>query len=94
MKWMLCMGVLAMLAGCDASKDELESTKATLSSVTKERDDLKAQVTKLQQQVDTEKAELAKATAPATTATATKTTPPPANDAKGIAAKAKHGHKS
>ena len=25
MKWMMCIGVLAMLAGCDASKDELES---------------------------------------------------------------------
>lgn len=88
MRWMMCLGVVAMLAGCDASKPELESTKSTLATVSTERDQLRAQVTTLQQQLDAAKAELAKAkTAPPT---------PPAADAKHAAAPAahKHAHKS
>jgi hypothetical protein len=92
MKWMMCLGVVAMLVGCDASKDELESTKTTLASVTKERDDLKTQVGALQQQLDASKADLAKAKAApqAGTSTATKTPAPDAKDA----GKGKHAHKS
>jgi regulator of replication initiation timing len=86
---------VALLAGCDSSKQELETTKSTLSTMTKERDDLKAENTKLQQQLDATKAELAKATAPAApAATAAKT--PAATDAKkapAAADKSKH-HKS
>lgn len=93
MRWMMCIGVVAMLAGCDASKEDLESTKSALSTVTSERDQLKIQVTTLQQQLDVSKAELAKAkTASAPPAPAT------ATDAKHAAstapAKAKPVHKS
>jgi multidrug resistance efflux pump len=73
MKWVMGMGIVAMLIGCDASKDELASTKSTLASVTTERDNLKSQLATAQQQLDATKAELAKATASAT---------PPANGAK------------
>ncbi|HEX4460723.1 MAG TPA: hypothetical protein VIA18_22245 [Polyangia bacterium] len=87
---MMCIGVVAMLVGCDASKDELESTKTTLATITSERDQLRTEVTTLQKQLDDSKAQLAKATAPPAT-------PPPA-DAKHAAttppAKAKSAHKS
>ena len=93
--FLMCLGVVALLAGCDSSKQELDSTKSTLATMTKERDDLKAENTKLQQQLDATKAELAKATAPAApAATAAKT--PAATDAKkapAAADKSKH-HKS
>ncbi len=92
MKWMMCIGVVAMLAGCDASKDELESTKTTLASVSKERDDLKTQVSTLQQQLDATKAELAKAKAPAAASASTATKTPDGKD--GTVAKGKHSHKS
>jgi len=49
-----------MLVGCDASKAELDSTKSTLTSVTHERDDLKAQVATLQQQLTSTQGDLAK----------------------------------
>jgi peptidoglycan hydrolase CwlO-like protein len=97
MKWMMCLGVVSMLVGCDPSKAELESTKSTLTSVTQERDDLKAKLAASQQELATAKADLAKAkpAAPATAAATGKAAPP---DAKGGAAapaeKAKHGHKS
>jgi septal ring factor EnvC (AmiA/AmiB activator) len=85
--WMMGLGVLAMLAGCDSSKPELESTRSTLASVTKERDDLKNQLSTLQHQLDETKAELAKAkTPPPPQATAAKTPAAPA--------KAKPAHKS
>ncbi len=92
MKWMMCIGVVAMLAGCDASKDELESTKTTLASVSKERDDLKTQVSTLQQQLDATKADLAKAKATPAASASTATKTPDAKE--GTAAKAKHAHKS
>ena len=60
MKTMMCLGVLAMLVGCDASKAELDSTKTTLTNVTRERDELKAQVATLQQQLTITQGELAK----------------------------------
>ncbi|HEX3865979.1 MAG TPA: hypothetical protein VHV78_04470 [Gemmatimonadaceae bacterium] len=86
---MMCIGVVAMLVGCDASKDELESTKTTLATITSERDQLRTEVTTLQKQLDDSKAQLAKATAPPVT--------PPA-DAKHAAttppAKTKSAHKS
>jgi hypothetical protein len=79
-----------MLAACDASKDALETTKTTLASVQKERDELKTQVFTLQQQLDAAKSELAKAT-PAANKT-------PADAKAGTAAapaeKAKKAHKS
>ena len=69
MKTMMCLGVLAMLVGCDASKAELDSTKATLTNVTRERDDLKAQVATLQQQLTSTQGDLAKAKAAETGST-------------------------
>lgn len=61
MKAILCLGVLAMLVGCDGSRVELESAKSNLANVTRERDDLKVQVATLQQQLTTAKSDLAKA---------------------------------
>jgi predicted nucleic acid-binding Zn-ribbon protein len=96
MKWLMCIGVVAMLVGCDASKDELQSTKTTLASVQKERDDLKAQVTTLQQQLDVAKSDLAKAkaAAPSATATANKTAPAESKSGANAPAKTKKAHKS
>jgi peptidoglycan hydrolase CwlO-like protein len=96
MKWLMCMSVVALLGGCDSSKQELDSTKTTLNSVTAERDDLKTKNATLQQQLDAAKAELAKAkTPPAATAAATPAPTKTATDAKHPAAadKSKH-HKS
>ncbi|HWE30759.1 MAG TPA: hypothetical protein VHB97_22280 [Polyangia bacterium] len=100
--WMMCLGVVALLGGCDASKNELESTKTTLNSVTSERDNLRTQNADLQKQLDATKAQLAKATTPASPAagataatTASKTTKTPDAAAKHPAAeKGKHAHKS
>ena len=69
MKTMMCLGVLAMLVGCDASKAELDSTKTTLTNVTRERDELKAQVATLQQQLTITQGELAKEKAAETAST-------------------------
>jgi outer membrane murein-binding lipoprotein Lpp len=96
MKWLMCMSVVALLGGCDSSKQELDSTKTTLNSVTAERDDLKTKNATLQQQLDAAKAELAKAnTPPAATAAVTPAPGKTATDAKHPAAadKSKH-HKS
>jgi peptidoglycan hydrolase CwlO-like protein len=94
MKWLMCMSVVALLGGCDSSKQELDSTKTTLNSVTAERDDLKAKNATLQQQLDATKAELAKAKAPpAATAAATPAPTKSATEAKHPADKSKH-HKS
>jgi hypothetical protein len=99
MKAILCLGVLVMLAGCDGSRVELESTKATLGNVTRERDDFKVQVATLQQQLTTTKAELAKAKAAeppppadknAKPTMASKSSPP----GSSTASKNKHAHKS
>ena len=80
MKWMPCLGLMFLLAGCDESKAELESTKATVATVTKERDDLKTEVDSLKKQLEATKAEVAKAEAAAKTATPT----PPAAAAKPV----------
>jgi chromosome segregation ATPase len=101
MKAILCLGVVAFLASCDNSKQELATTQATLSDVTKERDDLKSKVASLQQELDTTKSDLSKEKAektekmPSNTMAATKApdTKGAAADAKA-AAKGKHGHKS
>lgn len=98
MKWLMCMSIVAlpMLGGCDQSKQELESTKATLTSVTAERDQLKTQNATLQKQLDDTKAELAKAKAPPAqqaAATAGATKPADAKKAAPAAEKGKH-HKS
>ena len=95
MRLIICFGAFALLAGCDASKDELESTKATLTTVTKERDDFKSQLAAAQQQIATDKAELAKAK----TAEAATKAPAPANGKSATApatpaAKSKNPHKS
>jgi hypothetical protein len=91
MRWISCLGLLAFLAGCDASKAELESTKTTLSSVMQERDNLKSQLTALHTELDATKAELAKAKAPAppppAAAAASKTPAPTAAPAKAKAHK-------
>jgi hypothetical protein len=94
MRWMMCLTVVAFLGGCDASKPELESTKTTLNNVTNERDQLRAQNTKLQQDLDATRAELAKAKAAPAPAAATAAKPAPAEDAKHPADKAKHAKKS
>jgi septal ring factor EnvC (AmiA/AmiB activator) len=85
MRIIMCLSVIALLAGCDTSKDELESTKSTLASVTKDRDDLKTQVGSLQQQLASVKADLEKEKA-AAAASAEKT----ATGAKGAAADKAH----
>ena len=90
MRWMMCIGVVAMMVGCDGSKEELESTKTTLATITSERDQLRSEVTALQKQLDDSKIQLAKATAapvapPADAKHAATTTPP---------TKTKSAHKS
>ena len=45
------MALLAVGAGCDQSKAELDQTKTQLQAVTTERDALKSQVASLQQQL-------------------------------------------
>ena len=61
MRNIMCLSVIALLAGCDgAPREELDSTKSTLATVTRERDDLQAQVARLQQLLDDAKADLAK----------------------------------
>ena len=60
MKLFMCLGVLALLVGCDGSKVELERTKTDLANTTKDRDDLKTQVATLLQQLTVAKADLAK----------------------------------
>ncbi len=100
MRAMMCLGVLAMLVGCDASKAELDSTKSTLTDVTKERDDLKAQVATLHQQLITAQGDLAKEKATETAANeksgkstvASKSTA--AEAAPAAKNKNKHAHKS
>ncbi len=96
MKWLMCMSVIAlpMLGGCDQSKQELESTKSTLSSVTAERDQLKTQNTALQKQLDDTKAELAKAKAPAATQAAATPATKPADAKKPAATEKSKHHKS
>ena len=98
MKWLMSLGVVALLGvgGCDQSKQELDSTKAQLSSVSNERDQLAAKNKELQQQLDATKAELAKAKTPATppTAAAAATPAKPADAKHPADAKAKKSHKS
>ena len=99
MRAILCLSAVVFLVSCDASKQQLATTQSALSDVTKERDDLKAKVSSLQQDLDNTKAELAKAKAEkpqsSTMATKTSETKSGAGDtqAKG-APKGKHGHKS
>jgi phage shock protein A len=90
MRLILCLGICALLGGCDSSKEELQSTKSTLEMVTKERDDLKGQLTQVQQKLDATKAELDKAKAAPATATAAAKPPADAKTATPPAAKAKH----
>ena len=95
MRWMMCLGVVALLVGCDGSKQELDSTKASLTEVTKERDALKGQVAVLQQQLDASKAELAKTKTPATPATSATATAAKTDAAAAKTAapeKGKHHH--
>jgi len=97
MRGMMCLGVLAMLVGCDASKADLDSTRTALANVTKERDDLKAQVATLEGQLTSTKADLEKekATQAADKAgKATMATKTSAVDAPKTAAKGKRAHKS
>ena len=100
MKMTVCLFFVAFLASCDSSKQELDTTKATLSDVTKERDDLKSKVASLQQELDTSKTDLAKEKAEnqkMTSAMAVKGADGKgaSTDAKAAAAaKGKHGHKS
>lgn len=77
------------MVGCDASKAELESTKSTLTSVSRERDELRTRLVAAQAQLDAAKADLAKAKAAPTPAVAA------APDAKKPAAPApQKKHKS
>jgi phage-related tail protein len=99
MRAILCLGAVMFLASCDSSKHQLETAQANLTDVTKQRDDLKAKVASLQEELDATKVELAKAKAVppaangavAAKAPETKSAP---SDTKDKAAKAKHGHKS
>lgn len=99
MRAIMCLGAVLFLASCDDSKQQLANTQATLSGVTRERDDLKAKVVSLQDQLNTAKAELAQVKSvppPATTAVAAKA--PEGKSASSTpstkAPKAKHDHKS
>jgi hypothetical protein len=103
MKAIICFGMLAMLAGCDTSKVELESAKTNLMNVTRERDDLKVQLATLQQQLSTTRSDLEKeklAAAQATTGKTNSAGPKAAMAAKGGATdgatpgKKKSAHKS
>jgi hypothetical protein len=99
MRAILCLGAMMFLASCDSSKQQLATTQASLTDVTKERDDLKSKVASLQEDLDATKVDLAKAKAvPAAPngAVAAKTpeTKAAASDTNNKAAKAKHGHKS
>ena len=67
-----CLGMLAMFAGCDSSKVELESAKMNLANVTRDRDDLKVQMATLQQQLNTVRSDLEKEKATEAQATAGK----------------------
>lgn len=98
MRAILCLGALMFLASCDGSKQQLATTQATLNDVTKERDDLKAKVATLQDQLNATKVDLAKAktvtTAPSGAVAAKTPDPKAAGDANAKAAKNKHTHKS
>ena len=99
MRVILCLGAVALLASCDGSKEQLTTTQASLTQVTKERDDLKSKVASLQDQLNATKVELTKAkTPPAASSGALAAKTPDAKATAGEtnakAAKAKHGHKS
>ena len=98
MKLIMCLGVLAMLAGCDGSKVELETAKTDLANATKERDELKIQVASLQQQLNNVKQDLAKEKAAEAQAPEKgKPAPVAAKSASGDSSatpKSKHAHKS
>lgn len=98
MKMLMCLGVLALFVGCDGSKVELESAKTNLANVTKERDDLKAQVATLQQQFSNAKADLAKEKAAEAQASEKNSKAPLASKGSSgdstAAPKTKHTHKS
>jgi len=102
MKTFLCLGVLAMLVGCDGSRVELESAKTNVANLTRERDDLKVQVATLQQQLTTSKADLAKAKAAEPPSVekdtkptmAAKSSPADSSTAAKAAKADKHAHKS
>jgi peptidoglycan hydrolase CwlO-like protein len=70
-KTMIGLSAVALLAafavGC---KEDLDAARASLSSVTKERDDLSARVVALQRELDLTKAELVRERARSTTASA------------------------
>lgn len=68
-KTLIGLGVVALLATVTAGcKEDLEAARASLASVTKERDDLSARVVALQRDLDATKAELGRERARATTA--------------------------
>ncbi len=99
MRTIMCLGAVLFLASCDSSKQQLANTQATLTDVTKERDDLKAKVVSLQEELNNAKTQLAeakRAPSPAAGAVASKT--PDAKAAPGAAntknAKARPAHKS
>ena len=100
MRAMMCLGAVLFLASCDASKQQLASTQASLADVTKERDELKTKVQSVQEQLDAAKKQLAQAKttpAAATGAVAAKTPDAKATapgPAAGKSARAKHAHKS
>ena len=66
----IAIGLVSLgLVACDPSKEELEKTKLTVTSLTQERDALKVQLAAAQQQVSDMTARMA-AAAPAAPATA------------------------
>jgi phage shock protein A len=100
MKAILCLGVMAFLASCDSSKEQLANAQSSLADVTKQRDELKTKVASLQQDLDSTKADLAKAKAAQATPTGTMAAKP-ADNKNGAgdtnvkaSSKGKHAHKS
>ncbi|HXJ22507.1 MAG TPA: hypothetical protein VMT03_19980 [Polyangia bacterium] len=97
MRTVLLLGTVLCLASCDTSKQELATTQANLTEVTKERDDLKSKVASLQEDLNNTKTQLAqtKNASPSAGAVAARTPDvKTAVDANAKSSKAKHGHKS
>lgn len=98
MRAIVCLGAMVFLASCDGSKQQLATTQASLTQVTKERDDLRMKVATLQDELNGQKVELAKAktveAAPSGAVAAKTETKSSAAQTNGKAAKSKHGHKS
>jgi uncharacterized small protein (DUF1192 family) len=99
-KTIIGLGVVALLATlAPACKEDLDAARASLASVTKERDDLSARVVALQRELEVTKAELAREKARSATVSAgvakgspaVPTVPEPGSNGPAKPMAAKHG---